>query len=183
MHRIHAFCVYVGEVKVFEDTINKFLKLANDLKLNHISQFAPETVLKIKGEPSMDESGIDCNIDTVHLKSNAYIENQNDSYILLTNTDTMSRARLDNTTTNHRLVLGKQILYNCEDCDLVFKKRFALLRHRTSKHKLISYSCYQCEYQASNPSNLKDHQECKHKSVQRVYIRVTSVNIRQEKHL
>ena len=44
--------MYLGEVKVSEEAINTFLEIAKDLKLNQISQFAPETILKMKCEPS-----------------------------------------------------------------------------------------------------------------------------------
>jgi hypothetical protein len=56
-------------------------------------------------------------------------------------------------------------LYQCEECEAVFKSKRGLFFHTSSKHEGIVYSCYQCEYKTTRRGNLKTHHQSKHEGV------------------
>ena len=65
--------------------------------------------------------------------------------------------KLDNRTFNTD---GESVslLYQCEECEAVFKTKHHLFAHTSSKHEGIVYSCNQCEYKATRQAYLKTHQ-------------------------
>ena len=92
-------------------------------------------------------------------------ENTNKDNEDQTNDEFAGRSVLDNVDEIFNLdmpgrdVLGSgKPLYNCEECEEVYKSKYGLYKHTSSRH-----ICKYCGYKATQQSRLKQHEESLHK--------------------
>ena len=144
--------MYLGEVSLCKDRLEKFFDSAKDLKITEI------------GEDCSDCGNILANIGPNVLKT----EVQSTVEQLIELKDSVSedeeqppRTVFGKVHDNYNPVLG----YPCNQCDHQEPSQWGLITHQESTHGEGVYSCDQCEYRATTQMGLKNHQQFEHEGI------------------
>merc|ERR1719342_506950 len=124
--------MYKGEVTIYQDRINEFLKVSKDLGIKEIGD---------KKEGSDDNKLC----DEIKVNIEQFLLNENQS---VDPKELQERSCQILTTDN---------MFSCNYCDMKLSTKKWVDFHIKSNHNNAKYRCQQCDYQATQENNLKHH--------------------------
>ena len=144
--------MYVGEVKIKEESIEKFLEIAEDFQIEGLmhsfrkEQLSDQDLVESVDFDKPTEDKLTSVIYLVDEPHGLYTPDlgQNDNQL--------------NPSINQ--------LYNCDACETVFKHKISLQDHQKIAHLDKVLFCYQCDYQTTHRRLLKIHRKSNHEGVQ-----------------
>jgi hypothetical protein len=154
--------IYLGEARFYEGNMDRFMDAVKDLQIKQLAECF------MTGNPFLnrEEDATDHIISSTTTDPDIHA-NINDEYYADPQSISSTAEeilQLDMRTYNIDGESGSQ-MYNCDECEAVFKSHSGLLRHTRTKHEGIVYSCNQCEYKATQQGHLKAHIQSKHEGV------------------
>ena len=144
--------MYLGEVEVEEESLEKFINLAKEFSLEGIQETGKNFVSygqendnedfqeRLSKKPRLDENNPERYVPLCE-------EEEDDDDIVL----------LDDNDKNQTKV------YRCDNCDFVSGRLSSFEKHKTTSHNEKSFSsstdlpCKECDFLAENMDDLKDH--------------------------
>jgi hypothetical protein len=145
--------MYLGDARIYQDRIDKFLDIAKDLQVKGLIQEC------VTGNQFFNRED-----EPVNNEDDAQYDTNNTRSISDTIDEILDLDILAIITCSDEIGSGKQ-LYKCQECESVFKSKEGLRVHNRSTHEGMIYICNQCEYRATQQGNLKNHQQSKHEGV------------------
>ena len=140
--------MYLGIATFYQERINEFLNVAQNLEIKEISEDA-----KIEDENSSteDQNKSDTE-DDAELDRESQINNDVNERLLRNIRESQLQKNTDG-------------MFECDQCESKFLRKDHLKRHIQSKHEGVRYACNQCDYQASYNCDLRRHIQSKHEGV------------------
>ena len=141
--------MYLGEVEVEQESLEKFITLARELKLEDLQETERDFVRNHEEEENLQEERLPkkARLDVqADLEENNYEEEDEDEIVLLDAND-------ENQTK----------VYRCDNCDFVSGRSSSFEKHKITSHNAKPYSsitdlpCKECDFLAENMDELKDH--------------------------
>ena len=173
--------MYCGEARIFDDQIDEFIAMAQDLKVKELSSKVAldtpddiadniEVVDPLSNSPvDEDQSEVlaDSKLcktsDESVLKRSVVHENQEK---VLDSDEYYSKEHKTSLTSTEETpkteITSVNGLFNCNLCHTVLSSRGCLKMHMQSIHEGIRYPCDQCDYKASKLGNLRRHKLVMH---------------------
>jgi len=131
--------IYLGEVHVRQDRIEKILEIAQDFQIEEFMNGFSQGQVLVEAD------------DEVVVSVKYTIEESIDKYAI---EDVIKEANVEDQ------------LYNCDSCELVYKHNAGLMHHQRTVHSAVVLFCYQCEYTTTQRGLLKMHKQSKHEGFQ-----------------
>ena len=156
--------VYNGEVKIEEEGLDRFLKIAKRFQLEGISGEAEAEFCSVEETAKSHFSSviekfeneiIDTKPSTPHptLRHNA-----NDKVIKLNNSDSEGfEGTVDELYSKITSAQYNGVWYNCKVCEKGFKKKYHIREHVESHIQGLSFTCEGCNQQFTTSHILRDH--------------------------
>ena len=149
--------IYQGEVSIAEEDLNRFLTVAEDLKIKGLYEEKNTDINSTR----MDSSS--------KVQKNNYKRKEEDLYkTIMENQDLLEAKteRINNFAVAKSLVpINEEKPFPCTKCDKKFISLSNLNAHMKSLHEGIRYSCDKCEYKATQKVSLKVHIKSIHEGV------------------
>ena len=164
--------MYLGEASFYQERMNEFLKVANDLDIKEIGQndglLDNQDLNKhynnlAENEPIEDGSDISNSDPT---EKNVYSSNNHTD--MTENIEGRFPCDLCNKTYNVKKSLTRHkqthegVRYPCNQCDYKATLSSNLITHIKSQHEGVRYPCQHCDYKATTSSHLNTHIRQKH---------------------
>ena len=157
--------VYLGEVKIHQDDLDRFLSTAQKLKLNGLMSnnddqddydYNNETANSIDNESNLSENAKDI-IQFNDTKRNITSKRTtNEKFIAF-----VDNGRLSEEEHNQRLLENIKVnddrTVSCNICGKTFEKKFNAKRHVEVHINGLVYSCSQCDKTYTAKTSLTDH--------------------------
>jgi hypothetical protein len=122
--------IYLGEARFYVGNMDKFMEAVNDLQIKVYPFFNREEHAEdVKMSSTTSDPDILTTIDE---------ENEKDKRSISSTVDEI--LKLDIMADINGVESSSQV-YNCEECDAVFKSKQGLYGHTNSKHEGFVYSC------------------------------------------
>ena len=136
--------MYLGEARFYRERMQEFIKIAQDLKVNEISDGV---------ELPSEEIGetVEENIPEEEIEEELIEET------LIKAEESKVRPRRQRTK-----ISNDKKSTQCPECGKVYVQRQHMLAHFRSKHEGVKYPCNQCDYQATQKVHLNRHISTKH---------------------
>ena len=170
--------IYLGEAKFYEERINKFLTVAQNLDFKNFAEgfegrdFAAvnEADIYTETEESPIEAGdvgkpsiqdIAEAADGQH-KTQCRAVSKGYKYAC----QQCDKAYYDSFTLRRHIKSAHEgVKYACNQCEQQFTQQNSLTTHIKSVHEGVKYACNQCDYRATQQSNLTTHIKSKHEGI------------------
>ena len=165
--------IYLGEATFYDERMNEFLNVAQDLDIKDIGKNVvddDEKSQSLKENQSFDNDNVIKSDETeskdAAISSGLSGQNINIDYSdFVKHGDKKSfqcqqchyQASRKDHLKSHVQVKHEGIKYPCKQCDFKAVTKSHLQQHMKSKHEGIVYPCHQCNHQATAPSRLQQH--------------------------
>ena len=160
--------MYLGEVKVEEKNLERFLNIGEKLRIKGLTksfvEVGTEGLDKSKdneeyeyGEQSTTEN-IKPEELYIDIASNAHEDNVLDK----TNVEKCSTNEVHKINSKISSSKGDQYQFNCDKCDYRSKQAQKMRLHVDAKHNNVRYTCDLCGFTTSWPNHLYTHKKTKH---------------------
>ena len=157
--------IYNGEVKMYQASLQRFLDVAQRLKLGGIMDMEneeededpPEVVPKMELEET-EEVAASKKVSSSRKASSA----KNTKKAPVSSEELNVGEGDDSTTDFHQKEVKREILsvdskFQCGQCDKVFSHNSTVHQHITSVHEGVKFGCNQCDHQFTKQSGLARH--------------------------
>ena len=147
--------MYIGNVVIFQDRIENFMEVANELKLG---EFIHDSSVKLPIETQIEEE----HIITNEYAGAGYDEESKHEKINSEEVESTEEDRIKSQPEGAEDKKTDPKNYQCDECVAAYTCIKTLTVHKKSKHEGVRYSCTQCEHQYIARSDLKMHHKAKH---------------------
>ena len=143
--------LYLGQTQISSGRVEKFLKLAQDLNIKHISQACHQPDKEGEKTGEIIEKNVleerEEEAEDVLMKTNENLDTNN----LPPENETENPVKLENVD-----------LFPCNHCKRKFTLENSLRRHIESAHKNLEHSCSYCDSSFRDKTSLNRHIETSH---------------------
>ena len=155
MHQVMDY-IYQGEVNVFQEDLDKFLSIAQKLKLEGLLGSPEDDPPETENLPKMEEiytnfkdmkrspiliNEIDCSLNETKNTSTSF----SDAYTLKTTTDTINVQSNDEVNSKfEEMVVKEGGMYRCNHCNRAMTHRGSMKRHVETHLSGLAYDCHNC---------------------------------------
>merc|ERR1719318_1032765 len=143
--------MYLGEVNIKQNTIEKFLEIAEDFQIEGFMQNFRNDQLSAT--------------DLVESVDFEKLTEDKLTSVMYTIDETYGLDTTDFGQNGNQLKKSTDQLHKCGTCEIVFKLKISLIEHQKSAHSGNVLFCYQCDYQTTQMRLLKVHQKSTHEGL------------------
>ena len=150
--------IYHGEVKIFQDEIERFLEIANKYQLEGLLSNEPEKKENLK-------TNIDITRNETELQKHANLDNNypmgvvnvKEKSLAYQNYSSIIPFNLKSDEKFNELVVKENGLYHCTVCQTTFKDKAMMRRHIETHIPGLSYDCHLCGKNFRSRNSLNSH--------------------------
>ena len=161
--------MYLGEVKMSQEKMDDFLKVALDLKVKDISksreqQKNDDNVKKTAEEENNIEKNVEASesLDTSHVQNRVLNPVKFENYDIHACNFCKRKFTLEKSLKRHIESTHEKSMYCCNHCPLSFTDANKLNSHLQSEHEGMKYVCADCQETFCSQVGLKIHMKRAH---------------------
>merc|ERR1712129_106284 len=152
--------IYLGEAKIVQDDLKRFMDIAEKFKINGLSNFTTknEPPKSVCSEETMTNALDEVSgSSTVHnLRSDEFVNEYVEDDGLMLDENAAEEEDFNPIEEQNKRKFG------CNECDYRATQSGALKVHVMAKHKGIRFPCQTCDYKGTTKGNTRMHMKNKH---------------------
>lgn len=173
--------MYCGETRIFDDQIDEFISIAQDLKIKELSSKValdkPDDIVDKREHSDPLSNNPDDENQSEELTDSSLCKTSDQSFLeisvahedqeeVIDSVESYSKEQETSLTSTEEkpkdVIISGNGFFNCNLCHTVLSSRGCLKMHMQSIHEGIRYPCDLCEYKASKLGNLRRHKLVMH---------------------
>ena len=146
--------IYHGEVKIFQDNIERFLEIANKYHLEGLLSNDPEKKEALETKKHETEYQIHVNVED---NFSMGVTSVNEKSVAYQNYSSKIPFHSKSDEKFNELVVKENGLYHCTECQKTFKDKAMMRRHIETHMTGLSYDCHLCGQHFRSRNSLNSH--------------------------